>query len=458
LPVDFSGFTSIAEKLKDVKELKLLIGNTTNRETLEQLAEGRRRLELVRDSAETQRYPKKTDIKYIENETAENIRSSMELMDQTDEGEKLVNELVTWFDELWDEAEDFNEILMEEMKQSWAVAPVRPYDIYMKTLYTLVKDRLEGDDDRDILWDDDITRELADFQKAAVRQAIRIIPVYGGVFVSDVVGLGKSYIGSAIIKHFERTYHVRSLIICPAPLKEMWEPYNERYELNARVLSMGMLREDDDNGLNMLMNNPIYRDRDFLLLDESHNFRHTDTQRYKVLQLFLSTGKHCCFLTATPRNKTAWDVYYQMKLFLQDDKTDLPIDPPDLRQYFRAVERGEKQLKDMLSNVLIRRTRNHILKWYGFDADTHLPVDPNKFNEYLGGSKKAYVIVAGKHQFFPRRDLDTIEYSIEDTYKGLYQQLRGYLGKSRKGYSSKPVKGELSYARYGLWHFVVPAK
>ena len=109
----------------------------------------------------------------------------------------------------------------------------------MKTLYTLVRDRLEGEDEQDILWDDDITKRLADFQKVAVRQAVQMIRDYGGAFVADVVGLGKSYIGAAIVKHFERTDHARPLIICPAPLVEMWERYNEVYELNARVLSMG---------------------------------------------------------------------------------------------------------------------------------------------------------------------------------------------------------------------------
>lgn len=54
-----SGFTSIGEKLKNIKELRLLIGNTTNQETLDQLAEGRKRLELVRDAAEAQAYPEK---------------------------------------------------------------------------------------------------------------------------------------------------------------------------------------------------------------------------------------------------------------------------------------------------------------------------------------------------------------------------------------------------------------
>ena len=52
-----SGFTSITDKLRGVKELRLLIGNTTNQKTLEQLAEGYRRLELVKDAAFGPRYP-----------------------------------------------------------------------------------------------------------------------------------------------------------------------------------------------------------------------------------------------------------------------------------------------------------------------------------------------------------------------------------------------------------------
>jgi superfamily II DNA or RNA helicase len=527
-----SGLTSIAGKLKEVKELRLLIGNTTNRETLEQLAEGYRRLELVKDAAEAQTYPKRAAEKQMAVETAGNIRSSIEFMDQTDAGENLVREMVRmiedkrlkvkvytkgrlhakayifdygrvfdeagkpverhekgiaivgssnltlsgvshntelnvivqgndnhaelgrWFDDLWNESQDFDEALMQEMKQSWAIAQVRPYDIYMKTIYALVKDRLEGEDDKDILFDSEITRQLADFQKTAVRQAIQIIRDYGGAFIADVVGLGKSYIGAAVVKQFERTDHSRPLIICPATLVEMWERYNEVYELNARVLSMGYLREDDEAAANFLLKDTRFRDRDFILMDESHNFRYPDTQRYKVIQQFLSTGRRCCFLTATPRNKSAWDVYYQIKLFHQEDKTDLPVDPPDLKQYFKLIEKGDKKLPDLLSNVLIRRTRNHILRWYGFDSETHQPVDPSRFREYMDGQRRAYVIVGARHQFFPKRELETIEYSIENTYQGLYQELRSYLGKARKGYSVEPIPGELSYARYGLYRFV----
>ena len=530
-----SGFQSIAEELKDVNELRLLIGNTTNLETLEQLAEGHRRLEQVAEIAEAQVYPKRADLRQMAEDTAENISQSVEFMDQTDDAETLIKSLVQmiaekrllvrvytkgrlhakayifdyredgryekgaaiigssnltlsglnhntelnvvvqgnanhaelcrWFDELWDGSEDFDASLMEAMKASWGFALVKPYDIYMKTLYELVKDRLEGGDDREVLWVDDLTRQLADFQKVAVRQAVQIIRDNGGVFVSDVVGLGKSYVGAAIIKHFEWTENARPLIICPAPLVDMWERYNEVYHLNARVLSMGKLREEvgeyvEDTGeiSSSILDDVMYRDRDFVLIDESHNFRHSDTQRYKVVQSFLGAGRRCCFLTATPRNKSAWDVFHQIKLFHPNDMSDLPIDPPDIREYFRKIEKGERNLPDLLSNILIRRTRNHILRWYGFDAQTEQPVDPSDFQQYLNGVRKAYVLVGGNKQFFPKRILETVSYSIEDTYQGLYHKLREYLGKPRSGDATLIATGELTYARYGLWNYVVESK
>ena len=531
-----SGFTAIAERLTSIKELRLLIGNTSNRETIEQIAQGYRRLELIEDKIEAQKYPKRSEEKRMANETAANIRSSIELMDQTDEAETLVKNLVQmieekrlhvrvytkgtlhakayifdygivydnkgralerqekgiaivgssnltlsgithntelnvtihgndnhielthWFDELWNEAEEFNEVLMREMKQSWAGYIVRPYDVYYKTLYALVKDRLEDTAPKDLIIEDEISKQLADFQKVAVNNAVQNIRDYGGAFVSDVVGLGKSFIGAAIIKRFEQVEGARSLIICPAPLIEMWDRYNEVYQLNARVLSMGMLKEDDDGDVKALLNDFRFKDRDFVLIDESHNLRNNNTQRYKVVEAFLGAVKRCCFLTATPRNKSAWDIYHQLKLFHQDDKTDLPIDPPNLKEYFQLVEKGAKKLPELLSHILIRRTRNHILRFYGFDSKTHQQVDSANFKEYLDGTRRAYVIVGGKHRFFPKRELETIEYSIEDTYQGLYQDLRQYIGKSRKRQLVKPPTNELSYARYGLWNYVLKDK
>ena len=71
-------------------------------------------------------------------------------------------------------------------------------------------------------------------------------------------------------------------------------------------------------------------------------------------------------VTATPRNKSAIDVYHQIKLFHHDDITHIPIDPPNLKEYFKKIERGESQLQNLLVHILIRRTRRHILSLIRF--------------------------------------------------------------------------------------------
>lgn len=532
-----SGLDGIAKSLAHVKELRLLIGNTTNRDTLEQLAEGYQRLEEVNAELEAAAYPKRALRAHMAGETAKNVRGALALADQTERVEETVkvlvqlieekrlkvrvytkgrmhakayiftygdtynllgepvpkhekgiaivgssnltlsgishntelnvvvqgnnnhDELVRWFDELWEESEDFDTALMSEMRQSWVLATPSPYDIYMKTLYTLLRDRVEEKDETDAFWDDTIFKELADFQRDAVSSATRIIRDERGAFVSDVVGLGKSFIGAAIVKHFERAEHTRALIICPATLTDMWERYNERYHLNAQVLSMGFLYESDNGSGNILLDDFRYRDRDFLLIDESHNLRNVGTQRYKLVEQYMARNpaRRCCLMTATPRNRSAWDVFNQLKLFHGSDKTDLPIDPPDLRQYFKLIEKHERTLPELLRHLLIRRTRNEILRSYGYDAETHERVDRLQWAEYQAGRRRAYVKVGGKDQFFPVRKLETVEYSIEDTYQGLYEEIKGHLGRAGvvgKGIP-RPTDGILTYARYGLFRYVL---
>ena len=89
-----SGLTSVAGRLLCLKELRLLIGNTTNRETVEMLAEGYRHLDLAAEEVERQAYPKRTEAGKMAQETAGNLRNSVELMDQTDEAQALIAGLI----------------------------------------------------------------------------------------------------------------------------------------------------------------------------------------------------------------------------------------------------------------------------------------------------------------------------------------------------------------------------
>jgi hypothetical protein len=523
-----SGLEAIVDRLEHVESIKLLIGNTSNRETMDQIAEGYQRIDLAEASLERENFASGTVRAQRAEETADNVRRSIERMDQTDGAQSLVKTLASlieqerlhvrvytrgrlhakayifdyrnddrfekgiaivgssnltlaglthntelnvivhgnsnharlteWFDSLWDASDEFDESLLEELHESWAAQSASPYDIYMKALYTLVADRLDGADQGELLWDDELTRSLADFQKTAVRQAVQMIRDRGGAFVSDVVGLGKSYIGAAILKHFVRTEGARPLIICPKPLEEMWTRYNDKFELGAKVLPMSLLKEESGERASIL-EQEAYRERDFILVDESHNFRNATSQRYEVLTDFLWRGmKKVCLLTATPQNRSAADIYHQIRLFHQDDITSLPIDPPDLKEYFELVASGERRLQELLVHILIRRARRHILRWYGYaeDSGEQLSTLPeSSLKSYLTGEKKAYVMVGGRHQFFPKRELETLTYSIEETYEGLYEELRGYLG---RGAGSNMVGEELTYARYGLGQYVLPEK
>ena len=94
-----SGLEAIQDKLVGVQKLRLLIGNTSSRETIEQISEGYKRLDLVGAAEEREQYLKKADQKERTDATAVNLRQAVGLMDQTDDGEALVKTLIQLIEE-----------------------------------------------------------------------------------------------------------------------------------------------------------------------------------------------------------------------------------------------------------------------------------------------------------------------------------------------------------------------
>ncbi len=359
--------------------------------------------------------------------------------------------LKKWFEELWDDALPFEAALMEEIKKSWAGDLNSPYDVYMKALLEILGDRLSEEEQTILVSRDKIQDDLAEFQRDAVSGAIQKIKAHGGCFVADVVGLGKSFIGAAIVRHFSRVEGKRALIICPKPLEAMWLAYNERYELNAQIVPMSHLREA---GLDLKKE---YEGRDFVLIDESHNFRNNATQRYEQLEAFLEDGeRQMCLLTATPLNSRVWDVYHQLKLFHRAETTQIPLSTPDLKGFFGKVEKGEARLSELTPHIMERRLRKNIIRSYGYAESDGTPIrrlSDDEARPFVSGEKRAYVLVGGRHNFFPKRELETWTYSIEATYDGLYAALRDTISAPKDG-----APGALSYARYGLFGYLKQSK
>lgn len=473
-----SGFRAIADRLAELEELRLLIGSTTNLETLDELVRGQKALDPAKTELERQSLITSEQERTVVRTDAEALEKSAAEIDQTDENELYLKSLAgmiesgkikvrvytkgtlhakayivdypegryergsaivgssnlslagissntelnvvvpgnenheklsVWFEARWSEAVDFDENLMQVLRSSWAMSEPTPYELYLKVVYELVKDRL-AEPEEPVRKKRKGFPTLYSYQSDAVKQARSILKQYDGVFLADVVGLGKTYMGAGLLTDLYEREGWRALVVCPPLLMKLWREVIDDFDLNARVVSIGKLAE-------VLEDERLMR-RELVLVDESHRFRNENTQRYKDLAE-ICFGKKVVMLTATPQNTGIRDVYNQLKLFHPHEWTNIPVDPANLREYFKEVEAGRQSLPELLEHILIRRTRRHILRFYGADMREH------------------------NLQFPKRMPPVRIDYSIDDVYPGIYDDTEKHLLKLR-------------YARYDLWHYARP--
>jgi superfamily II DNA or RNA helicase len=490
-----SGFYEIADQLGNLEEAKILVGDTLNRQTVEALAQSLRSEEALESAVRAGTFERPDQRHARANRVADGIRANVAGLPHSTQreqrlahmarliqegkiqirvytryplhakayvfkfkpqvaqgaaadglgiigssnltlsgfrrntelntyvrGQKNYEELNAWFDRLWEEAVPFEETLKETLEESWALRTVEPYDIYILTLYHLVASSLQQQTEQIWFWTDDAYmdclrrrfdgfEDLYDFQKVAIMHATNTLSRYNGVFISDVVGLGKTFIGSGLLKQLGQ----RAVILCPASLQTMWKTFTEKFEVDAQVISQGMLYHGTYDENSVLY---PYEDRPVVLIDESHNFRNDDTKRYEEVQPFLA-GKKVILMTATPQNTSVWNIYNQIKLFHQTERNIFPVEGGNLYNLFKRVEAGDFRLQALLKYVLIRRTRAHIKAYYQREGEKLLT--------------------------FPRRQIDTVGYNIDDIYDNLYDRILALLQ-------------QLTYARYNLWQYVLPAK
>ena len=79
------------------------------------------------------------------------------------------------------------------------------------------------------------------------------------------------------------------------------------YNLITNIPIIGGYYKDEKTDYT-LNDEPIYDGYEVVIIDEAHNFRNPETQKYKILAPYLN-GKKVVLLTATPQNKSVWDIY-----------------------------------------------------------------------------------------------------------------------------------------------------
>ncbi len=227
--------------------------------------------------------------------------------------------------------------------------------------------------------------------------------------IADSVGLGKTWIGKKLLEDYAYHQRYKALVICPASLQKMWHDELLSAGIAAHVITQELLGRDEFDISEV-------QDADILLVDESHNFRNRNAQRYENLERILAANnrrgkisgerKKLMLLTATPINNTVFDLYNQINLFTGGDRSYFAAAGiGDLFRYFQVARRTNQQqesgiaLFNLLEEVVIRRTRPFIKEAY-----------PN-------------ATIKGQPISWPERRLKTIRYDLEATYGGIYDKV-----------------------------------
>lgn len=271
-----------------------------------------------------------------------------------------------------------------------------PYELYIKVLIDIFGDQVE--DDFSIQLPDGV-KDLK-YQKDAVIQGYQMLMQHNGLFLADVVGLGKTMIATMIAKRFIEANgkDTNVLVVYPPALEENWKNTFHLFGISrkAQFITNGSLSK-------ILDGRDQYKDKeefDLIIVDEAHGFRSDSSGKYDELQkicksaccnvgLLKNMQKKVMLLSATPLNNRPDDLQNLLLLF-QNSQTCTIDGIPNLKAFFSPhIQNYNKLMRErdtrdvtkevdsiyeeirskVIDKVTVRRTRNNILNDADYRAD-----------------------------------------------------------------------------------------
>lgn len=275
-----------------------------------------------------------------------------------------VGDVQEWFNDMWEMSDNAKQDLISVLKRSKFGDPPTPFEIYLQMVFEKYRQRFidnvkASEDTRSV-------SGLAPFQTEAVLNAVQMMNDWGGVLVSDSVGLGKTHIGLDIIRR-RVSEHKRVLLVAPRQVLEtVWKPKLKDTPFNVETVSMeGMSRSEFAENIHE------YRKIDTILVDESHGFRNGSSKRHhNMMKLVTVRNRRVVLMSATPYNNTLLDIYHQMRIMAGgDERVFVDLGIPDMGTYFKEIirqgsERALDGVQPLLEAVMVRRTREYIQSKY----------------------------------------------------------------------------------------------
>lgn len=328
------------------------------------------------------------------------------------------NELYNYFEEEWNKAHEilnnkneeefFRNIIKltnEDKKDKDDL--VSPYKIFLKVIY----EYFEFINREELLCSPaDYGYRDYKYQIDAIKSGINGIMLYNGVLISDVVGLGKSIIASAIAKNLLLKKKIEEIIIiCPPKIIDSWENYNSEFQIKAKVFSIGLL----DKALEYVRN---HRKNRLIIIDEAHRFVNNKTYSYDMITN-ICFGNKVIAITATPMHNTTSDIFSIIDIFdrkltknknIEEAKIKILKEERELKSKYKKSENSKeenikkskeiaKEIMSLIHTIIIRRTRNDLLESSEYRKDLEKQktefndVEEPKLHDYeLGDLSKLY--------------------------------------------------------------------
>jgi HKD family nuclease len=352
-----------------------------------------------------------------------------------------VSVLQEWYEEHWNNAEDITAEILQVIERH--TRDYTPFEVYIRALHEFCQGHSLTANEWEAAGRDNggshIYSVLDHYQKEGYHALMDIAKQFGGAFLCDGVGLGKTFIGLMVIERLVIHDGKRVALFVPKTARvDVWVR-----ELRARLAHVGgtgagvfsglVVFNHTDLGLKKFQDDfeRVKQLADVIVIDEAHHFRNPGNtgedggrpSRYREL-LKLMEGprgrKELFLLTATPVNNSLHDFRHMAELFMGRKDDGSPNDNyfsqtlgiHSLRRHFVDMERD---LLGAASSATTATETNLV------EAERMLSAD-RVFKELVVQRSRAYVKKSQEQQggnlaVFPIREPPVVAaYSVKRTY------------------------------------------
>jgi superfamily II DNA or RNA helicase len=357
--------------------------------------------------------------------------------------------LQEWYEKYWDKALDITPEVLRIVERH--TRDYSPFEVYAKALHEYFRGRQLDSNEWERATDDRgsrLYRKLDTYQQDGYHNLLKIADQFGGAFLCDGVGLGKTFVGLMLLEKLIIHERKNVLLLVPkAGIDSVWMPAIRRYlpHISGKFANLAVLSHTDLTLDKCREDVQSVKERaHVIIIDEAHHFRNPGRQgrgadlvgsanlslpapgqiegredvapsRYRVLS-DIAVGKKLFLLTATPVNNELSDLRHMIELFTQrkEDFFKETLGINSLRTHFTQLE---------------KRLEKHLgLKASDGDAQTdaqeakEILAHDTLFKRLVVQRSRSYVrksqLIAGTPlTMFPKREPPKVQkYSVKKTY------------------------------------------